>query len=219
MPGRGSETAESETERRHIVGILASVDRDANVSQRRLASELGIALGLVNLYLKRCANKGLIKVRQIPSRRYSYYLTARGFAEKSRLTAEYLSWSLTFFRRARGEYGEVMADARRRGWSRIGLAGRSDLTEIAIMLAAEHETTVGAVWCPAAANSRAAGVPVISEIDDAPGLDGWIVTGIDGAQGLYDALVTRVGAERVIAPALLSVRIAVPMAPRRRARA
>jgi hypothetical protein len=59
---------------------------------------LGIALGLVNAYLKRCAKAGLIKIKQAPSSRYSYYLTPKGFVEKSRLTATYLSQSMSFFR-------------------------------------------------------------------------------------------------------------------------
>ncbi|MGL4729464.1 MAG: winged helix-turn-helix transcriptional regulator, partial [Bosea sp. (in: a-proteobacteria)] len=90
---RAADIAGSEDERRHIAGLLASVEREAHVSQRKLASELGVALGLVNTYIKRCVKKGLIKVQEVPSRRYAYYLTPHGFAEKSRLTAEYLSWS------------------------------------------------------------------------------------------------------------------------------
>src|SRR3546814_14712838 len=38
------------------------------------AGELGIALGLTNIYLKRSINKGLIKVRKAPARRYAYYV-------------------------------------------------------------------------------------------------------------------------------------------------
>jgi len=73
-----------------MLGLLESVERGGEQSQRRLASELGVALGLVNAYLKRCINKGLVKVSEAPARRYAYYLTPHGFTEKSRLTVEYL---------------------------------------------------------------------------------------------------------------------------------
>jgi DNA-binding MarR family transcriptional regulator len=86
-----------------MLGLLSAVERDSAVTQRHLARELGIALGLANAYLRRCANKGLIKMRQAPLNRYAYYLTPRVFAEKSRLTAEYLALSLDFFCRARRE--------------------------------------------------------------------------------------------------------------------
>src|ERR1700683_182480 len=97
-----AETNRSEDER-ILLDLLNSVERDGGQSQRRLASELGIALGLVNAYLKRCVKKGLIKVTHAPARRYMYYLTPQGFAEKSRLTAEYLSSSFSFFRRAQSD--------------------------------------------------------------------------------------------------------------------
>src|SRR5258708_12623507 len=76
---------------RIVLGLLEYVGRGGEQSQRRLASELGVALGLANAYLKRCVKKGLVKVRQAPARRYAYYLTPRGFAEKSRLTLQFIS--------------------------------------------------------------------------------------------------------------------------------
>ena len=80
---------EAENER-IVLGLLKSVERDGAQSQRKLAADLGIALGLVNAYLKRCVTKGLVKMSEAPTRRYAYYLTPKGFAEKSRLTVEYL---------------------------------------------------------------------------------------------------------------------------------
>ena len=64
----------SEEDERIVLNLLKSVDDGAG-SQRRIAEELGIALGLVNAYLKRCVKKGLVKVSQAPARRYAYYLT------------------------------------------------------------------------------------------------------------------------------------------------
>ena len=60
------------------------------MTQRHLADRLGVALGLANSYLRRCARKGLIKITQAPDNRYLYYLTPQGFTEKTRLTARYL---------------------------------------------------------------------------------------------------------------------------------
>ena len=107
----------------------------ARQSQRRLAAELGIALGLVNAYLRRCVRKGLLKVNEVPERRYMYYLTPQGFAEKSRLTVEYLSVSFGFFRRAKAECGVLFNTTAERGFLRVALAGISDLAEIAMICA------------------------------------------------------------------------------------
>ena len=57
------------------------------MTRRSLARELGIALGLANAYLKRCAKKGLIKIAQAPANRYAYYLTPQGFARKPAASA------------------------------------------------------------------------------------------------------------------------------------
>jgi DNA-binding MarR family transcriptional regulator len=92
----GSEDSENA---RIVLGLLESVERDGAQSQRKLASDLGIALGLLNAHLRRFVKKGLLKIGRAPARRYAYYLTPHGFAEKSRLTVEYLSSSFSFFRR------------------------------------------------------------------------------------------------------------------------
>src|SRR5579885_1369574 len=118
-------------------GILETIDTRSDVSQRHLADNLGVALGLANLYLKRCVRKGLIKVKQIPPNRYLYYLTPKGFAEKSRLTAEYLGSSFTFFRRARTQLEAALAECRERGWKRVALYGKSELAEIAALCNSE----------------------------------------------------------------------------------
>ena len=63
------------------LGVLNAVDENSGVTQRGVAKEVGIALGLTNTYLKRCVKKGLIKVQQAPANRYAYYLTPKGFSE------------------------------------------------------------------------------------------------------------------------------------------
>ena len=73
------------------LGILNAIDDKNDITQRHLAARLNVALGLTNSYLKRCIHKGLVKVHQAPATRYLYYLTPKGFTEKSRLTSAYLS--------------------------------------------------------------------------------------------------------------------------------
>src|ERR1700749_1759213 len=117
---------ETEHENERIVlGLLSSVESDGARSQRHIAAELGIALGLVNVYLKRCVKKGLVKVNDAPARRYAYYLTPTGFAEKSRLTVRYLSDSFSFFRLAKGDCARVFEQAKASGYARLLLAGKS----------------------------------------------------------------------------------------------
>ena len=128
-PGR--ETGNTEI----VLGLLTSIERDSAITQRKLAVDLGIALGLANSYLRRCVRKGLVKMSLVPLNRYAYYLTPQGFAEKSRLTAEYLTVSFNFFRRARADCAVLLRHCTARGWRRVALWGAGDLAEIAGKLA------------------------------------------------------------------------------------
>src|ERR1700704_4733034 len=157
-----SSTAQDEDNQRIMLGLLQSVERDGGQSQRRLAAELGIALGLFNAYLKRCINKGLVKVSQAPAGRYAYYLTPQGFAEKSRLTVEYLSYSFSFFRQAKADCAQLFALAKEKNFQNLLLSGKSDLAEIAILSAVESGVSVVAVVDQAADETLFAGKPVVT---------------------------------------------------------
>jgi DNA-binding MarR family transcriptional regulator len=184
------------------------VERDGAQSQRKLAAELGIALGLVNAYLRRCVTKGLLKVGQVPTRRYAYYLTPQGFAEKSRLTVEYLSSSFSFFRQARSDCAQVFEQARSNGRNRVVLAGRSDLAEIATICALESATTILAVYDRVAEPSRFFDIPVVTSYDEVPEpFDAVVVTDLLTPVETWLAATARFGDERVLVPNLLRIRM------------
>ena len=192
---------------RIILGLLESVERDASKSQRNLADELGIALGLVNAYLKRCVKKGLIKMKEAPARRYAYYLTPRGFSEKSRLTVDYLSYSFSFFRRARAECCDVLAVAEARGWKHIALAGVSDLAEIATICALERGIEIVAVVDAHSKLSRFVSLPVLASFEKIETkIGGVIVTDLTTASTTFATVAMRFGHDRVLAPSLLGLR-------------
>ncbi len=190
-----------------LLGLLASVERNGGQSQRRLASELGIALGLVNAYLKRCIKKGLVKVAEAPARRYAYYLTPQGFAEKSRLTIEYLTSSFSFFRHARDDCSTMLASAQQNGWTRIALAGISDLAEITVICAFERGITIVGVVDGAATATAFMGAPVVRSFDALPAtVDAVVVTDLRAARETFEAAAAHFRRERVLAPTLLGLR-------------
>ena len=192
---------------RIVLGLLNSVEHDGDRSQRHIAAELGIALGLVNAYLKRCVKKGLVKVHDAPARRYAYYLTPQGFAEKSRLTVQYLSHSFSFFRLAKSECAQAFATAKANGFDRLVLAGKSDLAEIAILCAVEAAVKIVAIVDPRSDDAQFVGIDVVrSYADMKKEFDAVIVTDVSRAKLSFDAAVEACGAERVLAPALLGLR-------------
>jgi DNA-binding MarR family transcriptional regulator len=197
--------SESGEDERIVLGLLSSVGDGAN-SQRRIASELGIALGLVNAYLKRCVLKGYVKVSQAPARRYAYYLTPQGFAEKSRLTVEYLSYSFSFFREAKADCARAFATAKERNFKRLVLCGRSELAEIAILSAVDSEVSVVAIIDAGADGASFVGKPVVDSYDrlSVP-FDAVLITDLVGARRAFDEATARYGADRVLSLRLLGL--------------
>jgi DNA-binding MarR family transcriptional regulator len=186
------------------LGLLAAVEQDSSVTQRRLATDLGIALGLANSYLKRCVKKGLIKVGEAPANRYAYYLTPQGFAEKSRLTAEYLSHSFQFFRSARLQCAEVFDDAIAQGWQSIVLYGASELAEIASLNEVAGLEVVGVID-PDYTGPKFAGLPVYGSPEEAPPFDALMLTAMHDAQSKFNKLCSEYSSDRILTPPLLRV--------------
>jgi DNA-binding MarR family transcriptional regulator len=187
------------------VELLGNVAGEQALNQRKLARQIGISVGLVNALVHRAVHKGLIKIRQAPARRYAYYLTPKGFAEKSRLIAEYLDVSLRFFRTARQEYGEEFARCAAEGERRIVLAGAGELAEIATLAANGSAIELLGILDRESNQARLAGLPVLRDIGALPDFAVLVVTEGRKPQEVYDHLVDAVGADRVRAPAFLRV--------------
>ena len=182
-----------------VLGVLDVVERDPSVTQRSVARELGIALGLANAYLRRCVRKGLIKVREVPRRRFAYYLTPQGFAEKSRLTATYLSDSFSLFRQARTQCAELFKLAAARGQRRLALLGQGDLAEIASLVARDHPVEIVGVIAAGGEGGR-----LEAELAGA-GTDAVVVTALTDPRGALEAALRVFGSEQVYVPAILRV--------------
>ncbi|MDO8358306.1 MAG: winged helix-turn-helix transcriptional regulator [Nitrospirota bacterium] len=113
--------------------LLSEVERDAGVTQRSLSTKLGVALGLTNLYLKRLARKGCIKITTIPRNRIQYLLTPQGLAEKSRLTYLYMQHSLSYYRDMRARLKEMMSRLDGSHGQRVVIYGTTELAELAYL--------------------------------------------------------------------------------------
>ena len=122
------------TDQEITLKLLDSIDKEINITQKEAARNIGVAVGLVNSYVKRCIKKGWLKVKNIPAHRYAYYLTPKGFAKKSQLVGQYLSDSLKLYRESKLSYEKIFIECKKKKYSKIYLAGTSDLTEIAILV-------------------------------------------------------------------------------------
>lgn len=127
-----------ERHRQRDLEILTAIGEGRPLTQRALAQRLGVALGLTNLYLKRLARKGYIKIAEFPRKpaarkRLRYLLTPKGIAEKSRLTYEHVVYSLNLYRRARQTLRESLSLLPQNGLKRIALYGTGEAAELAYL--------------------------------------------------------------------------------------
>lgn len=188
--------------------LLSILEDEQVISQSALSKRLGIAAGLVNFIMKRAVNKGLLKVQRVPARRYAYFLTPRGFAEKARLVANYMNASLSIFKNMRDDFGILFSDAKARGAKRVVIVGDWDLAELALLGSLGGDVEIAAVICAKTNRSQLGVIPVFTQLDQFEDLsddDLFIVADIYHAQTQYDDLVLRFGAERVLAPKSLYI--------------
>lgn len=122
-----------DTEAHRDLKLLDAIAKDAQVTQRSLASKLGIALGLTNLYLKRLARKGYIKLVNIQPNRIRYLITPKGIAEKTRLTYEFMEYSLHLYRQARQHLRAVLQPLAGAAPKRIAIYGTGEAAELAYL--------------------------------------------------------------------------------------
>lgn len=113
--------------------LLDEISKGGDLSQRDLSKRLNIALGLVNSYIKNLISKGYITIKNIPSKRYTYFLTPKGFAEKSRLTYDLLHDYTRIFREARRDFRELFNSLIADGIKKVVFAGADEVAEIAYL--------------------------------------------------------------------------------------
>jgi hypothetical protein len=185
--------------------FLTAVERGEVVTQMSLSKRIGVAVGLINALLKRSMNKGYVKARQAPYKRYAYYLTPKGFAEKSRLVAEYLESSLGFFRKARQQYTEIFQHAGRQGLKRVALVGSGELLEIALITALAEDVALVGIVDSGSNRDQRFGVRVVQSLAEVAPVDGVVIAEAREPQASYEELTPLLPEERIFAPALLRV--------------
>ncbi len=191
--------------------LLQAIERRDDISQRHLAQQMGVALGLANSYLKRCVKKGWIKVNNAPANRYLYFLTPNGFAEKARLTAEFFSTSFALFRQAGDEYTLLLQQLAERENTGLLLVGLSDLTEIALMRALQAKLNVVGVYQPQSNRADFFDVPVLSTLPDASSFNVAVLTSMEQTADLLSELEQQLPSSAIlIPPMLLSMKFRTP---------
>ncbi|WP_421782393.1 hypothetical protein [Kiloniella litopenaei] len=187
------------------IEFLQSLEEGEVISQMTLSKRIGVSIGFTNALLKRAIHKGYVKAKSAPYKRYAYYLTPRGFSEKSRLVVEYLDTSLYFFKNTRNQYAEIFERAANKGQKKIILLGAGELTEIAIMAAWDTQIELTVVVDEKTSREKVGHLSVVKNLSDIPDFDAIVITDSDAPQETYENAVQRFGHEQLIVPDFLRI--------------
>lgn len=125
--------------------LLSEIAGEEPLSQREISRRLGIAVGLVNSYLKNLVSKGYVRVKNFPRNRYAYLLTPQGIAEKSRLAYQHISYFNNLYTVARLDYLDLFRRIEASGTCEVVFCGVDEVAEIAYLSLKETKLNLAAV--------------------------------------------------------------------------
>lgn len=137
-----------------ILTLLNELDERPDTTQKDLASKLGVAVGLVNSYLKRVIYKGYVKTKQLDRRRLKYLITPTGIREKSRLTYEFLQYSYQYIMMVRRKVKNDLIPLQEQGKHSVIFYGSGEAAELAYMAVRELGMDLVGVVDPVEAGNR-----------------------------------------------------------------
>ena len=110
--------------------LMEEMESTPEVSQRHLANQLGIALGVANLLLRNLAKKGYIQATRLRWKRWVYVITPAGFTRKVQLTLAYVNRFMDHYQRVRAMLRQELRTLTLNVESRIAIYGTTELTEL-----------------------------------------------------------------------------------------
>lgn len=145
----------------YLFRILEEVSKNGDLTQRSLSKRLGVALGLTNLYVRRLAKKGLIKVINLKPNRLRYELTPSGIAQKTSMAFQYIQDSYVFYREARKSLTKTFEGLWTAGARSVVIFGVGDLAEIALLSLQEAHLEVTGIVNSGRSGQTLCGKPVL----------------------------------------------------------
>ena len=184
-----------DVEARRNLQALEAIAEDDQLTQRTLSHRLGIALGLTNIYLKRLVHKGYVKCVNVQSNRLRYLLTPTGIAEKTRLTYEFMEYSLFLYGQVRQHLRTILQAAVQENRKRIAIYGTGEAAELAYLSVAELGLELVAVFDGQDAETFLGQIVRPIEHHHEVAFDLLLVAALDHSEQLVERLVA-LGVER-----------------------
>lgn len=124
------------------LALLQEIEADPDVSQAKLAEDLGVAIGTVNWHIKRLIEKGFIKVKRARRRKLRYIITPEGISLRAKLTLAYVQQSFELFRKVRKRVLKLLEELDRANVKAVRLVGHGDIAEVCRLTIMEQHFTL-----------------------------------------------------------------------------
>ena len=124
------------------LSLLETIERNPDITQATLATQLGVAVGTVNWHLKRLIAKGYVKVKQAERRKLRYIITPEGLALSAHLTVDYVEQQFNLYRRVRQKVKEYAEKVKKDGFDRVRLLGDGDVADICRLTCLEQGVAI-----------------------------------------------------------------------------
>jgi DNA-binding MarR family transcriptional regulator len=124
------------------LGLLETIERDPDVTQASIATQLDVAVGTVNWHLKRLIEKGYVKIKRANRKKLRYIITPEGIAFRALLTVDYVEQQFLLYRNTRQRVKEYIAQVRQAGFDRISVRGEGDVADICHLTCMEQGISV-----------------------------------------------------------------------------
>jgi DNA-binding Lrp family transcriptional regulator len=189
-----------EQEEIKILKILEALEEDPSQSQRELSRKLKVSLGLVNAFTKRLTKKGYFKITTLPRNRINYLLTPKGIAEKTRLTYQYIVFSIQYYKNTREKLKAIFEKLYDQNKKRIYFLGVSELTEIAYITLQETDLILAGIIDNELAGNEFMGILIEdpSALNEFSFKDKILITKLDDLKISELLVINRIKSEDVI---------------------
>ena len=122
--------------------MLETIERDPDVTQASIATQLDVAVGTVNWHLKRLIEKGYVKIKRANRKKLRYIITPEGIALRARLTVDYMEQQFLLYRNTRQRVKEYIERVRQAGFDRLSVRGDGDVADICRLTCMEQGMAV-----------------------------------------------------------------------------
>lgn len=110
--------------------VIREISNHHKPTQRHIAKEVGISLGLTNLIIKRLIKKGYIKIQEVPPRTIIYMLTPKGFAEKTKKSYQYTLRTINFIKTSKEGIQDIIINEYKQGAREFTISGNAELATL-----------------------------------------------------------------------------------------